>query len=44
MSDKILFQNQQREFGPLIKLNDKLREILRDISDINVCTIIVVGD
>ena len=44
MSQKILFQNQQKEFGSLLQLNDRLRGILWNISDINVCTIIVVGD
>ena len=44
MSQKILFQNQQKEFGSLLQLNDRLRGILWNISDINVSTIIVVGD
>jgi len=32
------------EFKPLLELNDNLRECLRDIDDIHVPTIIVVGD
>jgi GTP1/Obg family GTP-binding protein len=39
-----LFKKQTSEFKPLLELNDALRVCLQNIDNINVATMIVVGD